>query len=138
MPAASGAQLARLLDARERRADRSYRTYGGRLPRVGSHLVASLRHVLAPAQAGAALEAFAHALSDRLLVPVEGQVHNKNGRPDHCHFLIGTRSVEQGRLGKKQRQLDAVSEKAAGRSIDVGCHSARPLTPNRRRRQTPV
>ncbi len=120
LPVTSGAELARLLDAKERKADRSYRCYGGRLPRVGSHVIASLTWGITPEQAAAIARGFAHTVSDRLHIPVEAQVHNKDGRPDHVHLILGTRVVERGKLGRKCRALDAVSERADGKAIQVG------------------
>ena len=120
LPVATGAQLARLLDAAERKADRTYRCYGGRLPRVATHANISIRYGVSSEQAGRLLQQFTTLLSNRLRVPLEGRVHNKAGRPDHIHLVIGTRIVENGRLGKKCRALDAVSEKADGRLVDVG------------------
>ena len=120
LPVENGQQFARLLDAKERKADRTYRRYGGKLPRVASHLIVSFTYGITSDKAGEILENFATALSNRLAIPLYGRIHNKNGRPDHIHLLIGTRSVKDGKLGPKVRALDAVSEKIAGEGIHVG------------------
>ncbi|MDX7951328.1 hypothetical protein P7D22_09080 [Lichenihabitans sp. Uapishka_5] len=118
--AENGTELARRLDTAERKPDGSYRCYGGRLPRVGVHLIASFSRGIPPAAAGAILEDYARALSDRLKVPLEGQIHNDDhGQPDHAHLLLGTRVVEAGVIGRKVRALDAVSEKADGNATEV-------------------
>ena len=61
----------------------------------------------------------ASLISDELKLPLEGRIHYVNARPDHAHLLIGTRVVEQGVLGPKQRALDAVSQKRAGEGLAV-------------------
>ncbi len=115
LPVHTGAGLARLLDARERKPDRTYRQYGGRMPRVGTHYILSFRYGISAEAAAAAAWKHAHMLSDRLKVPLEGRIHNENGAPDHVHLIIGTRVVEKGKLGRKCRELDAVSEKREGK-----------------------
>ena len=117
LPVRDGAGLARLLDARERKQDRTYRQYGGRMPRVGCHGIVSFQWGISDEAAVDALTGHARMISDRLRVPIEGRIHYKAGRPDHAHILLGTRIVEHGHLGRKQRQLDAVSEKADGRGL---------------------
>lgn len=119
LPVSDGAGLARLLDARERKADRSYRQYGGRMPRVGCHGIISFQWGISDEAAIDALTGHARMISDLLRVPIEGRIHYKAGRPDHAHLLLGTRVVERGRLGRKERRLDAVSEKADGRGLMV-------------------
>ncbi len=119
LPVTDGAGLARLLDARERKSDRTYRQYGGRMPRVGCHGILAFQWGLTEEAATDALVGHARMISDRLHVPIEGRIHVKEGRPDHAHLIIGTRVVERGCLGRKQRQLDAVSEKADGRGLAV-------------------
>ena len=120
LPVDTGAALARLLDARERKRDRTYRCYGGRLPRVGTHLILSFRYGLSTESATEAAWEHARMLSDRLRVPLEGRVHNKNGAPDHLHLIVGTRVVDHGKLGRKCRELDAVSEKHDGKPLVEG------------------
>nr|WP_282588709.1 MobA/MobL family protein [Lichenifustis flavocetrariae] len=112
--------MARALDARERKPDRSYRRYGGRLPRVAVHCIGSLRWGITHEQSAKMLTDFVTRLSDQLQVTAEGRVHIVDGRPDHVHIWLGTRTVVNGRIGKKQRKLDAVSKKADGNGIDVG------------------
>ena len=41
LPIRTGAELARLLDAKERKKDRTYRRYGGQMPRVACHGILS-------------------------------------------------------------------------------------------------
>lgn len=120
LPVDTGAALARLLDARERKKDRTYRCYGGRLPRVGTHMILSFRYGLSAEAAGRAAWEHARFLSDRLNVPLEGRVHNVNGAPDHLHLHVGTRIVDRGKLGRKCRELDAVSEKHDGKRLLEG------------------
>ena len=119
LPVSDGAGLARLLDAKERKKDRTYRQYGGRMPRVGCHGIISFQWGITDKAAIAALDAHARLISDTLQVPLEAQIHNVSGRPDHAHILIGTRVVLDGKLGRKQRELDAVSEKHDGRGLTV-------------------
>ncbi len=120
LPVDTGVGLARLLDARERKRDRTYRCYGGRLPRVGSHFILSFRYGLSAEAATKAAWEHARMLSDRLRVPLEGRVHNKNGAPDHLHLIVSTRVVDHGKLGRKCRELDAVSEKHDGKRLVEG------------------
>ena len=119
LPIRTGAELARLLDAKERKKDRTYRRYGGQMPRVACHGILSFPWGITDQAAADALIGHASLISDELKLPLEGRVHYVNARPDHAHLLIGTRVVEQGVLGPKQRALDAVSQKRAGEGLAV-------------------
>jgi len=120
LPVTNGAELARLLDARERKKDRTYRRYGGQMPRVACHAIIIFQWGMTDQAAIDAMTEHAYLISDKLRVPLEAQIHYVKDIPDHFHVLIGTRIVEDERLGRKQRQLDAVSEKHDGTGLSVG------------------
>ncbi len=109
------------MDACERKADGSYRRYGGQMPRVASHIDAALPWGLSEAQARHIVEGFARWLTSTYGVGVQYGCHNQDEPYDHAHFLMSTRSLDAERAGKKVREMNGIAmqhmDRAEGRAI---------------------
>lgn len=97
------------LDAFERKSDGSYRRNGGHLPRLGTHIDATLPFGMDDAQARRIVEGFARWLTQTHGVIVEYGCHNAATLRDHAHFLVSTRSMAAGSYGGKVRALNGIA-----------------------------
>lgn len=97
------------LDALERKSDGSYRRNGGHLPRLGTHIDATLPFGMDDEQARRIVEGFARWLTQTHGVIVEYGCHNAATLRDHAHFLVSTRSMAAGSYGGKVRALNGIA-----------------------------
>ncbi|HEV2510347.1 MobA/MobL family protein [Bosea sp. (in: a-proteobacteria)] len=97
------------LDAFERKPDGSYRRNGGHLPRLGTHIDATLPYGMNDAQARRIVEGFARWLTQAHGVVVEYGCHNAATSRDHAHFLVSTRSMAVDSYGAKVRALNGIA-----------------------------
>lgn len=98
-----------------------YKKNAGKDPRIAQFGDASFPRGVTEEAAVSAMKRWASAVADKYGCAIQADAHRKEGKIDHCHFLISDRKVSPSGVSKtKIREFNGVASKLSDQAVRDG------------------